>query len=297
MFNLGSFTKRYELELNTRVSSKTLIRLLMLLVATGGIGACSRQEQVGEGDAEAITPQIWAPSEYRWDSRQLPLLDYANQPGPFFIAFKNEWEELKKKEYETTKEFNLRMENERFSSRFSRDALYAFPLNDATLTYNADSQSFESSGYMCWWDTTISDQAACPLGRVTDSNDRYQGRNAYGVTAEVERSSGREFYLAVQRKNLSGKMFRRPLPFEYDLNINCKTPIELAKSIAGKNAKILVVGRLRARELLTGNISYESPTIGSPIEEYFETQAIPFEISGFVCYDSRTGAVLDSVKI
>jgi len=299
MFNPDNFAKCREVEKYRHIWPKALTRLLMVAAAAGGTGACGQQEKRSDEGMETIAAPAWAPSEYQWGSRQLPLVDFANDPSPFFTAFKNEWEELEKKEFETTEEFNSRMENERFASRFSKDALYAFPLLDVDLAYNADRESFESSdmSYICWWDTTIPNHAACPIGRTIDSSDRYRGKNAYGAAAEVEKTSGREFYLAVQRKNLEGKAFKRPLPFQYDLHIRCRMPIQEAKGIAGKDVKVIVVRSLRARELLLGVGSSETPTIGNPVEEHFETQAIPFEIRGFVCYDSATGAIVDTVKV
>lgn len=298
MFNRGDSRESAEIS-DQRQRLHTLTRLLLVLVAVGVAGGCTEQEDLSEASTETVATSDWAPTAYQWDSLQLPLGTYANDPAPFFTAFKNEWEQIKKKEYETTKEFTTRMENERFDSRFSENSVYAFPLLDVELSYNADSQSFESSGmrYMCWWDTTIPNHTACPLGRTVDSSDRYPGQNGYGTAAEVERSSGREFYLALPRSNLNDKLFRSPVPFEYDLDLSCRTQIQEAQRIAGKNVKVLVVGKLTARELLSGVGRSEIPTVGNPIEEHFETQAIPFEVMGFVCYDSMSGAILDTVRI
>jgi len=298
MFNRRDSPESAEIQ-DQRQRSHTLTWLLLALVAVGVAGGCTEQEELSKASTEAVATPDWAPTSYQWDSLQLPLGNYANDPAPFFTVFKNEWEKIKKKEHETTEEFNTRMENEQFASRFSKNAIYAFPLLDVDLVYNADSQAFESSAmsYMCWWDTTIPNHTACPLGRTVDSSDRYRGQNAYGTAAAVARSSGREFYLALSRNNLNGKLFRSPVPFEYDLDLSCRMPIQEAQRIAGKNVKVLVVGKLTAREPLSGAGRSEIPTVGNPIEEHFETQAIPFEVMGFVCYDSVSGAILDTVRI
>lgn len=305
MSGLGDFPYSYPASSELRVEGSRCtgagkaIFLSIIVMLTGAIGACSEPEKIEHGLAPAISPSVWVPIEYRWETKQLPLSNYANEASPFFTAFKEEWEGLKKKEYETTKEFDQRIRREKPHFGFSTDVFYAFPLLETKVIYNADTQSFEtpSIGSTCWWDTPISGQAACPLGRSTDSTDTYRGRNAYDVTAEVVRTKGREFYLALPRKNLTAKLFRRSLPFAYDLALQCRVPLQEARDIPSENLGVLVVGKLRSHEFLVGNTDHEFPTVSNPVEQHFETQAIPFEISGFVCYDSRTGAVLDTVKI
>lgn len=305
MSGLGDFPNSYPASSELRVEGSRCtgagkaIFLSITVMLTGAIGACSEPEKIEHELAPAISPSVWVPIEYRWETKHLPLSNYANEASPFFTAFKEEWEGLKKKEYETTKEFDQRIRSEKLRFRFSTDVLYAFPLLDTKVAYNADTQAFETPaiGSTCWWDTTISGQAACSLGRSTDSTDTYRGRNAYGVTADVVRTEGREFYLAVPRQNLATKLFRRSLSFSYELALRCKVPLQKARDVPSENVGVLVVGKLRSHEFLEGDTSYESPTVSYPVEQRFQDQAIPFEISGFVCYDARTGHVLDTVKI
>lgn len=107
--------------------------------------------------------------------------------------FKSKVDGLKKGEFETSEEFSQRSANiDAILSPIKTSNLYAFKIHDIEgVKYNADIQTYNVHDLLCR--DYDDDQITCALSTDLNGGD-YVGSNAYGVSRNIFKTRGKEFF-------------------------------------------------------------------------------------------------------
>src|SRR5690606_19412460 len=185
------------------------LRNVLWVAALTGCGGCAQQQ---------ATPEVASPStelaptvqpEKAWEPSVFQGAEKAVRPNPanrFFSEFNSAVEKSGRTEFETTEEYEARLDSAAFLKPFTTQSAYAIDLQYDSVSYDADKQEYSSySGLWCQKGYPIKEGISCSVSQVIDESEEYIGQNAFGTTAEVSRERGRDFYLVLDgssRKHL-----------------------------------------------------------------------------------------------
>lgn len=275
------------------------LRNVLWVVALTGCGGCAQQEATPEAASSSTEPtptvqqpeKTWEPSAFQGTEKEFR----ANPANRFFSEFSSTVEKSGKTEFETSQEYEARLDSTRFLEPFTTQSAYAIDIQYDSVSYDADKQEYSSySGLWCQKGYPIKEGISCSISQVIDESEEYIGQNAFGTTAEVSRERGRDFYLVLDgssRKHLeTSKVSGSTL-----INTRCPVPVEVAKQINTKRVAIGLVIRLREPRILSGHTRYQEATVQNPTDKIFSSVGVPAVIVNTVCYNKDTLEIL-SIK-
>ena len=275
---------------------KQLLTLLAISIAVAG---CQKPaEPKADAEVAAAPIKAWEPIEFDDKATTVPVYYGGNDVGKFFTLFKERTQAATKGEFETTAEYEKRLADnaETIFAPFKLDAKYAFLVADQKMEYDADKQRYKAEYSSSCYETFFSEGVACEIGKVTLSEDNYEGKNSYGATATVSRQRGEEYSLVLDPKATRSKQFEHT---SYGVSLPAQCPVSLDKAKTLKDAWVTMVyvGRVKKFESLRGRANFESATVKSPTDVLFERYGIPFVLTDVVCYARKTGEILHSVHM
>ncbi|WP_153066254.1 MULTISPECIES: hypothetical protein [Xanthomonas] len=257
------------------------------VVLTVALAACSQDQRSPSKAAvsnqqvnPAAKPAPWEPAIFNLDSPSVEIVDTAS----FFTAFEGRADRLVKGEFETSEEFKARTADlEKFFAPISFEKSYLFQAEHPEMKYNADEQRFEATWTQdCYESTPVRTGVSCGFGSKVDSQHDYEGRNAFGTSAQVRSEKGRDFYFNFTRKNLAAKPFRQR--YGYRLPAPCPLAIEQARALKGMPVRIAYAIMPTEPSVTEGNSRFDTPTVADPMERWFESKIIHAKLVASVCY-------------
>lgn len=129
------------------MNKKTKITLLLIIALLVSVAvACEKSPEKKKADAIVYVVAAPAPTDVKpWEptADRLPPNYLGIDPVKFFKMFKSKVGNLKKGEFETSKEFAKRTANkDLLLSPINTADLYAFRIADIHIDYNADAQTY-----------------------------------------------------------------------------------------------------------------------------------------------------------
>jgi hypothetical protein len=220
--------------------------------------------------------------------------------------FKSKEASLKKGEYETTLDYQKRLETADLLP-LVRESSYAFSLKDVTTSYDADAQQYSFSDYLfCKKTYDTGDDAGwftCKIDTVDSEHSTYIGTNSFGASAVIDKSTGKDFAIAVRPDSpfFKSVLFQgdpyNSYKSSYELKTTLPLPIEHAKALQGLTIGVLLVGKFAASTLIEGRPTLISPTLNDPIDIFVMEDAAPFDPQEVVFYVVETGEILARTSI
>lgn len=187
------------------------------------------------------------------------------------------------------------------------DAEYAFLLTNLTLKYNADSQRYEASDYtFCQKARDFGETkgwATCTIGELERERSEYVGSNAYGAKAIIDKTTGKDFAVAVRTDSgfLFSSLFERDKHSQYSslfkLAGSFFLPIEKARSLQQHKIGMLLIGKFTSANIVDGRAILINPTITEPRDIFIKIDAVPFTPTRVVYYVIQTGEILSSQSL
>ncbi|MEA9657821.1 hypothetical protein [Xanthomonas campestris] len=265
----------------------TAKHLTVALATTLALAACS-QDQGSASKTAAPTQQVkpaakpvsWEPAIFNLDSPTVEIVDTVS----FFTAFEGRSDRLIKGEYETSEEFKARTADlEKFFAPISFKNSYLFQAEHPEMKYNADEQRYEATWTQdCYESTPIRTGVSCGFGSKVDSQHDYEGRNAFGTSAQVRSEKGRDFYFNFTKRNFAAKPFRQR--YGYRLPAPCPLAIDQARAFKGMPVRIAYVIMPVEPSMTEGSSRFDTPTVADPIDRWFESKIIGAKLVASVCY-------------
>jgi len=215
-----------------------------------------------------------------------------------YALLKASSEDLKKGEYETSEEFARRKAAASVQG-IDPNAEYAFLPDSIRVEYNADSQNYKASSIIfceAAYDTgEFKGWTVCNGGDVEMFRDTYEGTNGYGAKAVIDRTRGRELGMAFRSDDpvLRSQFFAREKYSSWtEFQDVFQMPLERARGFAGKDIKVLLVGRIKQPLLIEGRGLLGEPTIAKPRDIFIQKLGVPFELKRVVYFVQQTGEVI-----
>ncbi len=256
------------------------VAAVALLTACGGSPSTEQSSQATPPEP----PKPWEPIAYDPASQTLAVNDLA----VFFNGFKENSDTQKKGEFETTADYEERINDLGTAlGPFSPEALYALtPQQYFPFAYNADIQAFAPrSGTPHCWKLQFNhahDGVECRFGDVVDVQRDFEGRNAFGTSARVNSAEGRQMYLLVSKQSKAHSKEDKSTSYKV-LKGSCPVALEQARTISG-GVDMAYLVRITGAEMAYAGYDIEDATVASPYEKQLERQDIPVDVVGAVCY-------------
>jgi TonB family protein len=264
---------------------KLLIIILCLLALTAEVEGQTRRRK--SAPAAPVLP-------VEADASRLPPGYVGHNAAVIFAALRERRAQFRKGQFETTPEYESRVERI-VSSLPAASARLTFLLRDAKVTYDADSSSFKitvETDYL-FPDTYVAGDWSSPYGRFTSVylvwNSRTVGsgvgQNAFGVRKRYKITAYTSLRLAVPSESISRLTRGLQLP---------ATPA---------SARVMYPG---IRLALTGRLippyggeetEVDEATISEPEEAHYFKYYVYFEPDAAIVYDIRTGEVYGSLDL
>lgn len=270
-------------------------RTFLWIVALAGCSGCTQQTSPATASPSAEpTPtakqpkKAWEPVPFQGPDKEF----HATPANRFFSELISTIEKNGKKEFETTQEYEKRIESPDFLKPFTTHSAYAIDIQYNNVSYDADKQEYSSfSGLWCQRGYPIEQGISCSVSHATDESETYTGQNAFGATAEVSSERGRDFYLVLddsskkhlEKSKLSGSTL---------INTSCHAPIEVAKLIDTERVAVGLVIKIREPRILSGHTRYQDATVQRPTKEIFSSVGLPATIVHTLCYNKDTLEIL-----
>lgn len=205
---------------------------------------------------------------------------------------------ITKDEYETTAEFNKRIEYEHakplIGNIFKYD-LFSMSVKPTTQ-YDADTNKLnilvDTNTVLNGYDTIDINAFGVPFSDVEVINSHYSATNAYGAIADVRKTVNNIVYLALINPKKFGKKYiiEYTNGLKYELNgIDANS----ARSIKD-NIRVLFVCKL-AEPLISDGLSHKKPTINDPTEIINVNSNVYGEIKSIITYNLTTGYIYSKV--
>ncbi|MFZ6712313.1 hypothetical protein [Undibacterium sp. TC9W] len=248
------------------------------------------------------------------EKNKLPL----NMKGANLMETINALEKIslmKKGEFETTVDFENR-KSAAYSTKLP-DGLnlqdyfaFDFPVKavrdiSSGLVYNYDADSSEvqffalpltpqlngigSPDHVTQSDSVLKNLDVFDFYSKIESNEKFRGRNAYGVTINIQRISSIAF--GIVSKNISYLYFKRHTSY-YDLPTSVAR-MNMAGTTAAKelpSLRALMVTKVVSPYLIY-HFSSLKPAIDRPRESFLEKKYLNTAVSGVIFYSGRTGEI------
>lgn len=284
--------------MNTRAGIAFLIALAICLMPNGASAAKKRSAA-----RKPPTEAPWSPQPFPAGATTLPARYSGLSPIKTWALLKSRADTLVKGEYETSQEYEARLASEKTQiAPLSTDAEYAFLLANIKPIYDADKQTYSIQDYgFCQKTYDYGESAGwvtCKIAELTRKRDTYIGSNAYGAKAVIERTTGKDFGIAVRRDSafLKSDVFDQKTISQYssmfDLKFMANVPIDKAKSIAAYDIGVLLVGRIASPKLVEGRSVLIEPKITDPTDMFITQEAAPFSPSRLILFVVQTGEIL-----
>jgi hypothetical protein len=197
---------------------------------------------------------------------------------------------LKKREFETTKEYDQRISKGFESSSLNSNKIYAFEVDSINIQYNPDTETYDiltKSGDIngIFKHTSASNYSDSSnllrIGNISRKTTNYVASNAYGVKVNVVSIEGKDFYISTP--TFLNTIKRLKDSKEYGLSL----PVEIAKAKQYANCKknLYVFARLNGKLIKNSDSDYsvfQQPTREIPFKVEIIQKVIPMDIIGTV---------------
>lgn len=197
---------------------------------------------------------------------------------------------LKKKEFETTAEYETRITKGFKTKSLDSSKIYAFQFDSIQIKYNPDQARYEITNVDSPDIGRIFGDhfGIIRVGKINRTSGQYKASNAYGTTANVIRIHGTDFYIKSSNSftNVSDDSLLFPVE------------IESAKKNSSCKKQVYIFGKLNGQAYKDSSYDFaaiEMPKINLPVDIQIRKRTIPMDVQGVVLKCSN-GAVL-SVQI
>lgn len=220
-------------------------------------------------------------------------------PEAIFTAIDKRREKAVKGEFETTAEFNARLEaerNGRLVGDVRPDSLIAIAVEEVDTKYDADTKVLQVSVKLGEvWDGIHLDESARSIKAKTIflPTETYEASNAYGAKAVVEKHSSMLYQLKVKNyKELSTKIDGG----RYDREIVFDIPMEIQQAREAKsNVRALAAIALKEPSISKGYLR-SKPTITNPKDIFAMYMYLVGDLRALIIYDSLSGQIYAARK-
>lgn len=194
---------------------------------------------------------------------------------------------LKKGEFETTEEYQNKIDKNFKPKSLEFDKIYAFKMDSILIKYNPDKSRYEvitiedptignlfGKIYMNFneEDMTIP-KNGLRISKLNRKTDQYKASNAYGKSMNVIRTRGKDFYISTSK----------PFSNVYDNALIFPVNIETAKSNAKCEKEVYVFGKLNGKAYINSDYDFAAlsiPKIDYPLDTRVEKVTVPIDIVG-----------------
>jgi hypothetical protein len=245
----------------------------------------------------------WVPQPFPAGTDPLPPRYSGLNPARTWALLKSKADSVTKGEYETTQEYEARIASGGVDiAPLSTNVEYAFFLTSVKPAYDADTGAYTVLDYgFCQEAYNFGASAGwvtCKIAAVTREEDTYVGSNAYGAKAAIDRTTGKDFGIAVRRDSsfFESDIFDHTIESKYqtsfDLKSTANVPVEKARTLAGYDIGVLLVGKIVSPKMVEGKAVLIEPTISKPTDIFITLDTAPFLPTRFIFYVVQTGEIL-----
>jgi hypothetical protein len=219
--------------------------------------------------------------------KKLPPKYFGNDPKAIFTAIELRTKKAEKSEYETTEQFQKRLEKENgmpIIGKIKSDGLFSLQVSDADFKYSADTS--EMNIYL---NLDYSDRAIT-LSSIDIDSVSYTASNSYGASALVK-NSDHEKYAAVP-SNYTEFPYRDTSGQHY---IGVKIILNQNEAKNAKNdMRVLLIAKL-TDPLISEKERYHGATFSSPYNGVFSDRYIHINLIEIWIYNQKTGQIYSKV--
>lgn len=273
-------------------------KFILLLIIAFLVSAAVGCEKTPVGSS--VVKQ-WEPTAFTLDADRLPPNYSGIDAVKFYEMFKSKVENIKKGEFETSKEFAKRTANkDLLLSPINTSDFYAFQIPIIRMEYDADAQAYDYY-YSCEETYSFGNSknwVTCRVAHIERMEDTYVGSNAFGTSRTVERRRGHDFAVAIPKGSVvlrTAFSKDRDLSEYYKLRDRLRVPLEKARNLKDMNIALLFIGRVMDAKIIEGRSDLREPKIDDPLgprDIYITQDAVPFELKKIVYYVVQTGEIL-----
>lgn len=276
-----------------KILVKIIILLFMVLLTTS-IATAGSKSKKSSSQKHPVKKDNYLKTEFDSKINVLPNKFLGHDIRIIYNALSNRKNVSSKSEFETTEQYNKRVEVE-----YSKPIMGKMGLNDlyvmsvpAKMEYDADKSiayvdirtSMVRNGYKLE-DNTI--EITGP--NISSSASNYIGSNAFGATTEVTSSHSKDSYLAVVNPSVLGMANKDDYFKGIRFTIN-NVDIEKAKLLK-ENARVLLLFNLSSPYTSSG-FGGTSATFDSPYSSYRESLNVYGKVTAAWIYNFNDGEVL-----
>lgn len=236
-----------------------------------------------------------------------PNLEGVVRASNFLQWMEAKYPKLTKGEYETTQEFDARVEDQDLWFRASNWNMKYMFKTGINVKYDADNEVYSTFGNDFGYGFTEcyaeSNTIFCMVGLKSYAKEIYTGQNKFGAKVDIEKT--RTEYVALSLTNF--KFDRASFYFssgtgdsKFDgmgrvgvtFNPRFYVPIDRARTFKSENLSVLFVGTIESPNIST-YVYYRAPKIDSPHDDFKKYHGVQFKLAQILLCVDRTGEIVD----
>jgi hypothetical protein len=218
---------------------------------------------------------------------KLPPKYFGNDPKAIFTALEERKGKAEKSEFETTEQFQKRLEKENsmpIIGKIKSDDLLSLQVNDAVFKYSADTSEMNIYLNLDYGERAIT------LSYIDINIRSYLASNSFGASTIVK-NSDHEKYAAVPI-NYTEFPYRDTIGQHY---IGVKIALNPNEAKKAKNdMRVLLIAKL-TDPLISENQRYHGATFSSPYNGVFSDRYIHINLSEIWIYNQKTGQIYSKI--